>query len=119
MRRRLGHTYARAGRTEDALRILRELEAQPPTPFNARGLAVIHAALGNRDEAMRWLEFEPAHHWVAWNAAVGLWEAYRDEPRFQAVLRRMNLRFEPEDEYPVPLPIVPVELPALADSSRR
>jgi len=108
----LGHTYARAGRTDDALRILRELEAQPPTPWNARGLACIHAALGNRDEALRWLEFEPAHHWVAWDASQGLWEAHRDEPRFQAVLRRMNLRFEPGDRYPVPLPAVPAELPA-------
>jgi TolB-like protein/Flp pilus assembly protein TadD len=119
MRPILGHTYARAGHTEDALRILRELEAQPPTPWHARGLALIHAALGNRVEALRWLEFEPAHHWVAWDAAQGLWEAYRDEPRFQAVMRRVNLRFEPGDRYPTPLPIVPDELPALADSSGR
>jgi len=114
----LGHTYARAGRTEEALHILHELEAQPHF-WNARALACIHAALGNRDEALRWLEFEPAHHWVAWDAAQGLWEAYREEPRFQAVLRRMNLRFDPEDRYPVPLPVVPAELPALTGSSRR
>jgi len=114
----LGHTYARAGRTEDAQRIVRELEAQPHF-WNARGLACIHAALGNRDEALRWLEFEPTHHWVAWDAAQGLWEDYRVEPRFKAVLRRMNLRFEPEDRYPIPLPLVPAELPALTDSSRR
>jgi serine/threonine-protein kinase len=105
----LPHTYARAGRTEDALRIVRELEAQPATPWNARSLALIHAALGNREEALLWLEFEPAHHWVAWDAAQGQWEAYRDEPRFQAVLRRMNLRFEPGDEYPVALPVTPPE----------
>jgi eukaryotic-like serine/threonine-protein kinase len=106
----LGHTYARAGRTEDALRILRELEAQPPTSWNARGLACIHAALGNRDEALRWLEFEPAHHWVAWDAAQGLWEAYRDEPRFETVLRRMNLEMKPGSPAPVPLPLVPTGL---------
>jgi hypothetical protein len=34
-------------------------------------------------------------------------------------MRRLNLRFEPGDEYPVPLPIVPDELPALTDISRR
>jgi serine/threonine-protein kinase len=108
----LAHTYARAGRAEDALRIVRELEAQLPTPWHARGLALVHAALGNRAEALRWLEFEPAHHWVAWDAAQGQWEAYRDEPRFQAVLRRMNLRFEPGDDYPVALRPIPPELPA-------
>jgi serine/threonine-protein kinase len=108
----LAHTYVRAGRRENALRILRDLEAQPPHFWSARGLALIHAALGNRDEALRWLEFEPAHHWVAWDAAQGQWEAYRDEPRFQAVLRGMNLRFEPGDPYPVALPLVPAELPA-------
>jgi len=106
----LGHTYARAGRTEDALRIVRELEVQP-NPWNARGLACIYAALGNRDEALRWLEFEPAHHWVAWDAAQGLWEAYREEPRFQTVLLRMNLRFEPGDRYPVAIPIDEPERP--------
>jgi len=115
----LGHTYARAGRTEDALRMVRELEAQARTPWNARSLALIHAAIGNRDEALRWLEFEPPHFWVAWDAAQGQWEAYRDEPRFQAVLRRLNVRFEPGDQYPVPLPVVPPELPALTDSNRR
>jgi TolB-like protein/tRNA A-37 threonylcarbamoyl transferase component Bud32 len=115
----LGHTYAEAGRTDDAQHIVRELEAQPPTPWHAHGLANIHAALGNRDEALRWLEFEPLHHWVVWSATIGQWEAYREEPRFLAVMRRLNLRFEPGDEYPVPLPIVPDELPSLMDSSRR
>ncbi len=105
----LGHTYAQAGRREDALRIVREVEAQPSTPWNAQGLARIHVALGNRDEVLRWLEFEPAHHWVAWGAAKGLWDAYRDEPRFQAVMRRVNLRLGPGDPYPVPLPVVPQE----------
>ncbi len=107
----LGFTYAEAGRTDDAQRIVRELEAQPPTPWHAHGLAIIHAALGNRDDALRWLEFEPLHHWVVWSATIGQWEAYRDDPRFQAVLRRMNLRFEPGDEYPVALPVVPAGLP--------
>jgi len=114
----LGHTYARAGRTEDAMRIVRELEAQPPTAWHARGLALIHAALGHREEALRWLEFKPAHHWVAWDAAEGQWEAYRDEPRFQAVLRHMNLRFEPGDRYPVALPLVTPPLPEPDQASR-
>jgi serine/threonine-protein kinase len=115
----LAHVYARAGRTEDALRIVRELEAEPPTPWYAKGLALSHAALGNRDEALRWLSFEPPHAWLAWVATsqyADQWDAFRDDPGYQAVLRRMNLRYEPGDRWPVPLPVVHPELPGPAGS---
>ncbi len=117
----LGHTYALAGRGEDALRIVRELEAQPPTPWNAKGLALIHAALGNRDEALRWLTYEQHHAWLAWSATSmyeDQWETYRDDPRYQALMRRMNLRYGPGDEDPVPLPPVPAAFPAPEGGTR-
>jgi len=108
---RVGVYYAKAGRTEDALGALRDLEALPPTPYRALRLAVLHAALGNRDEAIRWLEFEPAHAfrgWVAWSPEFG---SYRDDPRFQAILRRMNQELVPGQRAPVPLQAMPPELP--------
>jgi tetratricopeptide (TPR) repeat protein len=103
----LGHTYARAGRTEDALRIVEELEAQPPSTWNAQGLALIHAALGNEERAMDWLEYEPAHAWLAWITTSWFpdFRGYRDKPRFQALLGRMNLRCDPGDRWPTPLPM--------------
>ena len=107
----LGHTYARAGRTDDALKIVRELEAQPPNGWNALGLAFVHAALGNRTEALRWLEYTPAHAWAPVVAVYPQFDAYRNDPRFQAVLRRMNLLYGPEDRYPIPLPVVTSPLP--------
>ena len=109
----LGHTYARAGRTDDALRIVREVETQPPSPWNAKGLALTYAALGNREEALRWLEYEPAHAWVAWMTTSWFrdFDTYRDDPRFQALLGRMNLQFGPGDRWPVPLPVVHPDLP--------
>ena len=103
----LGLTYARAGRTEDARRIIEQFEAQPPSSWVAYGLAGMHAALGNRDEALHWLEYEPAHAWVAW--AVAWWpefKPYRDDPRFQAIVRRMNLKLVPGQRAPVALPVV-------------
>ncbi len=102
----LALTYARAGRTEDARRILRHIEAQPPSSFGAAGLARIHAVLGNRDEALHWLEYEPAHAWVAWAVAGDGFDAFRGDPRFEAVMRRMNLRRGPGDQHPVALPVV-------------
>lgn len=87
----LGRRYAMAGRRDDALRILAELEARPPTSWLALGLAELHAALGNRDEALRWLEYQPPHAW--WNGIgrVPTFEPLRDDPRFQDLLRRLNL----------------------------
>jgi len=98
----LALTYARAGRTEDARRILEQYEAQPPSSWVANGLARMHAALGNLDEALRWLEYEPAHGWVAWAVAWSpAFQPYRDDQRFQAIVRNMNLEFVPGQRAPV------------------
>jgi serine/threonine-protein kinase len=114
----LALTYVRAGRTEDARRILEQYEAQPPSSWVANGLARMHAALGNRDEALRWLEYEPAHGWVAWNVAWGPeFLAYRDDPRFTAVVRRMNLRLVPGERAPVALPVAAPPLSGAAETA--
>jgi serine/threonine-protein kinase len=110
-RRELGSIYAMAGRTEDALHIVRDLEARPPSPGITAALAQINATLGNREEALRWLEHEPPVFTIPWLTTRPEWDAYRDDPSFQAVLRRMNLRFGPGDLAPVPLPPVPAALP--------
>ena len=107
---RLGVTYARAGRTEEALDILSELEATP-TPGAAYAMVRIHAALGNRDEVIRWLGYQPPHAWAAWLPWQKDLQPYRDDPRFQAFLRRMNLRFDPGAAAPTPLPPESPDLP--------
>jgi serine/threonine-protein kinase len=110
-----GAIYAVAGRREDALRVAREMEAVG----NYGGSWNIYAMLGNREEALRRFEHEPygfATPW-SWNGPAG--DSLRDEPRFQEVFRRMNLRFEPGRRAPVPVPVVPPELPAVTDSSQR
>jgi tetratricopeptide (TPR) repeat protein len=97
--------YALVGRTDDALSILEEVEALPPMPGRALGLAKTHAALGNREEALRWLEYEPPHAWAAWFTASYRMDAFRTDPRYQGLLRRMNLHMEPGDRHPTPLPV--------------
>ncbi len=87
----LGRTYALAGRTADARAILAELEARPPTSWGALGLADLHTALGNKDEAFRWLGYDPPHGWLPWSRTNPTLEALRGDPRFQDLLRRLNL----------------------------
>jgi tetratricopeptide (TPR) repeat protein len=112
-RSHLGQTYALAGRTEEALAILRELEALPPSSWNAFGLALINAVFGNRDEALRWLSYEPPLFSIPWALTSPELDPYRDDPRFQAVVRRMNLELGPGDLAPTPLPVVHPELPGV------
>ena len=106
----LGETYALAGRREEALRIAREMEAEVPSP-PAGGLFAIYAILGNREEALRWLEYEPPGFALPWAWADPAADALRDDPRFQAVFRKMNLGFEPGRRAPVALPVEHPELP--------
>ena len=86
-----GRTYAMAGRMAEAQKLLEELESQRPTPWNAYGLAVLHTALGNKDEAFRWLAYEPHHAWVPGVRVEAWFEPLRDDPRYKDALRRMKL----------------------------
>jgi serine/threonine-protein kinase len=107
----LGVGYALVGRREEALRIARKLEAEVfPPP--AGDLSRIYAILGRREEALRWLEYEPSGFALPWAWADPLFDTIRDDPRVQAVFRRMNLRFEPGRLAPVPLAPDPAAPPA-------
>ncbi len=87
----LGRTYALAGRMDEARKILAELKAKKVTPMRAFGLAVLYTALGEKDEAFRWLAYEQHHAWVAWVRVLPWFEPLWDDPRFKNVLQRMNL----------------------------
>lgn len=66
----LGSTYAYAGYPDSALQILEKLEAMEPSGWNAYGMAKIHVSLGNYDEALKWIEYEPHHAFAAWTAVM-------------------------------------------------
>jgi TolB-like protein/Tfp pilus assembly protein PilF/predicted Ser/Thr protein kinase len=87
----LGRTYALAGQRDKALKILAELKKEEATPFGAWGLAILYTALGEKDEAFRWLNYEHPH---AWFPAVRVDPEFKplwDDPRFKDVLQRLNL----------------------------
>ena len=90
----LGRQLALAGRTQEARGIAAELEAEGPSPWNAWSLAVLYATLGEKDDAFRWLNYEHIHCWVIGAKILRPFEPLRDDPRYPALLERMNLPWE-------------------------
>jgi TolB-like protein/Flp pilus assembly protein TadD len=92
----LGPSYAMAGRREDALQIAAAMSASQ-MPKDKLHLAFIYAGLGDYDEAMRILEscYETRVDWLPWivnnNAFGGVLPPLREDPRFQALIKKMNL----------------------------
>lgn len=87
-----GHCQAKLGRLEEARHTLRRLEesTQPAIAFQ---VAVMRLGLEDRDGAMDWLDraVDDPGIGLHWIGAHPLWDPVRDDPRFTAVLRRMNL----------------------------
>jgi RNA polymerase sigma factor (TIGR02999 family) len=92
----LGHMYAVAGRTADARRVLRELaEISRKRYVSAYQFAVLHAGLGEIDEAFRRLG-DVERDRSEWFASVDVdprLDALHSDPRFAAVLRSVGLPY--------------------------
>jgi tetratricopeptide (TPR) repeat protein len=90
----LGYAYARAGREAEAHRILGALrermsrgEYVAPTE-----MAVIYIGLGEREQALHWLERHEADRGARIFLKVDpIFDPLRSEPRFQQLLRRLGL----------------------------
>ena len=83
--------YVSAGQVEKALAIAPKLERNTPA-FNHVGLAYL--ALGDQETALQELEAAYKAHRTSLSAIRihgGGWESMFDDPRFQDLLRRMNL----------------------------
>jgi TolB-like protein/DNA-binding winged helix-turn-helix (wHTH) protein/Tfp pilus assembly protein PilF len=84
--------YGLAGRKGEALKLIDELKEKSRQRYiPASHFAVAYSGLGE-DETMTWLERAYEEHdqsMVNINAYPG-WDALRSEPRFQALVRRMN-----------------------------
>ncbi|HSE51369.1 MAG TPA: tetratricopeptide repeat protein, partial [Gemmatimonadales bacterium] len=94
----LARTYAMTGRTADARKIMRRLESGAPGDAQHPWfIAAAYAALGENEKAIDWLEkayearilFLP--NLKRERAAGGTFQSLRSNPRFQALLRRLNL----------------------------
>jgi tetratricopeptide (TPR) repeat protein len=90
----LAVTYARMGRTAEARQILEELkEVATKKYIAAEEMAAVHAALGEKDEAFKWLEQACDAHGGAVQAVPirPVFRSLHSDPRFWAIVRRMGI----------------------------
>ncbi len=99
----IGHVLALAGHRAEATRVLKDLlERSKHTYVSARDIAIIYVGLGNRAEAIRWLD-------KAYEDGEGMkelmveprFDPLRSDPRFQDLMRRIGRL---PDEQGLPLP---------------
>ncbi|MGH9863004.1 MAG: tetratricopeptide repeat protein [Candidatus Acidiferrales bacterium] len=90
----LGHAYAVSGKRAEAQKVLEELNQLRKRRYvSAYLVAVIHAGLGEKDQAWAWLEnaYEERASWLGWMLKVDpRLDPLRSDPRFADLLRRMN-----------------------------
>ena len=91
----LGNFYARAGRKGDARRILDELlEMKKHQHVSSFVLAELYGNLGERTTAFEWLERayeERSYAMVFLKVVLDFDEDFRQDPRFQDLIRRVGL----------------------------
>jgi serine/threonine-protein kinase len=91
----LGCVYARSGKAAEARKMLAKLRASSKQrhvlpPF----FAYLHAALGEKDEALEYLErgYAERSYPLVFLKVYPLYDPLREDPRFAALLERMRLR---------------------------
>jgi serine/threonine-protein kinase len=90
----LGQAYALAGRAEQAREVLRRLEQLSQQRYvSPYHMAYVHTGLGEQDRAMDWLEraYDERAGSVYGIKGSFLFTTLRPHPRFQALLKKMNL----------------------------
>ena len=91
----LVRTYAQAGRRDEAMKLLAEYLGQGKARGRWAGwfLGEIYAALGDKDEAFRWLEAAVNERmtFIPWMRQNPAYASLRTDPRFQGLIRRMKL----------------------------
>ena len=90
----LGFVYGSAGLKEEASKILERLNGMSKERYvGPLFKAFVWMGLGETDKALENLEkaFEEKESWMAWLKVWPILDPLRAEPRFQALLKKMNL----------------------------
>jgi TolB-like protein/Flp pilus assembly protein TadD len=91
----LGYMYGKAGRAQDAKAVLAEFDTlmRHGRYASAYAIAAIYAGLGDRERVFRYLD--AAHrehaHWLLWLKRDPRWDAFRADPRFESLVRKIGL----------------------------
>jgi TolB-like protein/DNA-binding winged helix-turn-helix (wHTH) protein/Tfp pilus assembly protein PilF len=88
----LAYVYAISGRTEEAIKMVKDLEVQQSRASSTDPyIALIYVGLGDHDQAMTWLD---KAYQARFNPSILMRPAFdpvRSDSRFQALLRRIGL----------------------------
>jgi serine/threonine-protein kinase len=90
-----GYILGRMGRAKEAREILRTLEATSGERYvPPYALAVVHAGLGEQDEAFQWLEkaYDERDVHLIYLTVDPKWDPYRTDARLEALLVRCGFR---------------------------
>jgi len=92
----LGHALGGAGQKTGPRGILTELHAISKRRYVSPScFALVHAGLGEKDQAFEWLEEAVVDRdvWLVWLKAEPRFDRLRSDPRFQDLLRRIGLPY--------------------------
>ena len=90
----LGWAYGVTGRPADARRSLEALEQRAQNEYvSPVAIAMVHAGLGENDQALHWLEraYEQRDFDLLFAQRSMAFESLRNEPRFRELMRRIGL----------------------------
>lgn len=90
---RLGYAYGRAGKQEDARRILAQLQARADTSYVPKDqIALVQLGLGDRAAAIAslWRAFDERHWWLPWINQSPPFDVLRDDPGYTRLLREIG-----------------------------
>ena len=89
----LGHAYASSGNKTEALKILDQLKELSKQHYvSAYSFAVLYVGLGDKEEAIRWLEQsyqDRAGNDIGWIRVDSLLNSLHDDPRFEALAEKI------------------------------
>ena len=87
-----GYIDGRLGKNAEAQQVIEELKRRP-TYTMPLFLARVNAGLGNKDEALRWLEkaYAERSESILWLRVDPTFASLRDEPRFRDLVKKVGL----------------------------
>jgi len=92
----LAYAYARSGRTDDAVALLKrmeEREKREPEGDLSLDFAVVYAGLQNDEKVFHYLEkaFEQRHGGIVFMRYQNGWDYFRSDPRFESLMKRIGI----------------------------
>jgi tetratricopeptide (TPR) repeat protein len=85
----LAYAYAVSNRRNEAVKILNDLKTR--STRDASEIALIYLGLGEKDQAMKWLETAYAEHFNPSILVRPAFDPLRSDPRFQNLMHRIGL----------------------------